>query len=161
LDVGEIESGIAEIEVGRKVVNGDVTEPIYKEVGSYKPVPGQIMEPTYHNVKSSADDIVRVRHHTSLNGLKGIKNSNSIHASRIGPYGVDVEVSPFLNPTNANLGQFGRGSFIEFSVPKSQLISPLGYMGETGNAGRIVTGGKPLDLSGTSPKFVRWNWLGL
>ena len=58
------------------------------------------------------------------------------------------------------MGQAGKGSFIEFSIPRSQLTTPPGFMGGTGNAGRIVTGGTPLDLSGASPRFVRWNWLG-
>lgn len=106
------------------------------------------------------DDLVRVRHHTSSSGLKGIKNSGSINASRGKPYGVDVEVTPFLKPTNVNLGQAGRGSYIEFSIPRSQLTTPPGFMGGTGNAGRIVTDGAPLNLSGSAPRFVRWNWLG-
>jgi len=104
-------------------------------------------------------DLIRVRHHTSSTGLKGIKNSGSINASRGLPYGVDVEVSPFVK--NAKLGQAGTGSYIEFSVPKSLVGPPApGYMGGTGTAGRIVTQGLPFNLTGTSPKFVRWNWLG-
>lgn len=59
------------------------------------------------------------------------------------------------------LGQFSRGSYVEFSLPIGPLPLPPGYMGGTGNAGRIVTGGAPLTLSGTAPKYVRWGWLGL
>lgn len=104
-------------------------------------------------------DLIKVRHHTSSMGLKGIKNSGSINASRGLPYGVDVEVAPFVK--NAKLGQAGTGSYIEFSVPKSLVGPPApGYMGGTGTAGRIVTEGVPFNLTGTSPKFVRWNWLG-
>ncbi len=104
--------------------------------------------------------MVRVRHHTSNSGLKGIKNSGLIKASRSEPFGVDVEVSPFLKPTKVDLGQAGSGSYIEFSVQRSQLITPPGFLGGAGNAGRIVTGGTPLNISGSAPRFVRWNWLG-
>ncbi|WP_336690904.1 MULTISPECIES: hypothetical protein [unclassified Chryseobacterium] len=108
-----------------------------------------------------AEDFIRVRHHTSLKGLKGIKRSGSIDAARGLPYGVDVEVSPFLKATKVDLGQSGTGSYIEFSIPKSQVGPPApGYMGGIGNAGRIVTGGPPLNISNLAPKFVRWNWLG-
>jgi hypothetical protein len=106
------------------------------------------------------DDLVRVRHHTSASGLKGIKSSGSINAARTRPYGVDVEVSPFLDPSNVKLGQAGKGSFVEFSVSRSQLSPIPGYMGGVGNAGRIVTGGTPLNISRSAPRFVRWNWLG-
>ena len=107
------------------------------------------------------DDLVSVRHHTSKAGLRGIKNSGSINASRGRPYGVDVEVAPFLKPTNVNLGQAGRGSFVEFAVPRSQISPIPGFMGGTGNAGRIVTGGAPLNISNSGARFVKWNWLGL
>ena len=107
------------------------------------------------------DNLVRVRHHTSRYGLKGIKNSNQITASgRNKPYGVHFEVEPFMNPTKVNLGQFGRGSYVEFSVPRSTISNIPGYMGGAGNAGYKVTGGAPLNLTGTAPRFVRWNWLG-
>lgn len=102
----------------------------------------------------------RVRHHTSRAALKGIKNSNSIHASRGVPYGVDVEVGPFLNPMKVEVGQFVKGAYVEFSVPKGTLPHPPGYMGGAGNVGRIITGGAPFDLTGTAPKFVRWPLLG-
>jgi hypothetical protein len=107
------------------------------------------------------EELVKVRHHTSLSGLKGIKNSSSINASRGIPYGVDVEVGPFVKATKAKFGQAGTGSYIEFSVPKSLVGPPApGYMGGPGTAGRIVTNGAPFELTGTAPKFVRWNWLG-
>ncbi|RVU89884.1 hypothetical protein EH230_14075 [Flavobacterium columnare] len=109
--------------------------------------------------ETPVNDFVRVRHHTSSMGLKGIKNSGFINASRTMPYGVDVEFAPFLKPTNVNLGQAGRGSFIEFSISRSQMITPPpGYMGGVGNAGRIVTEGTPLNIQNANPSFVRWNW---
>ena len=107
------------------------------------------------------DDWVQVRHHTSGVGLKGIRTSGSIFASRGKPYGVDVEIAPFYNPSKVNLGQFGKGSFVEFSVPRANLSPiPGGFMGGTGNAGRIITGGAPLNITKLSPRYVRWNWLG-
>ncbi len=116
-------------------------------------------------VGSVVEDLVTVRHHTSSQGLKGIKNTNSINASRGEPYGVDVEVAPFLSPSKVNMGQVaggakGGGGYVEFSVPKSQVGPIPGYMGGTGNPGRIVTGGAPLDLKGTKPVFNKnwWKW---
>ncbi|TJZ53578.1 RHS repeat-associated core domain-containing protein [Sphingobacterium olei] len=112
----------------------------------------------------AVEDLVRVRHHSTNSGVKGIEKSNSINASRGEPYGVDVEVAPFLPPSKVNMGQVGGGvkggGFVEFSVPKSAVGPIPGYMGGTGNAGRIVTGGSPLNLNGTKPTFNRnwWNW---
>ena len=62
-----------------------------------------------------------------------------------------------VGATKVNLGQNGRGSFIEFSVPKSQLVLPSFSIG-TGNHGIINNGGAGYNLSGTNPRFVRFNW---
>lgn len=81
---------------------------------------------------------------------------------RVGrPYDVDVKVAPFLKPNDVNLGQAGRGSFVEFSILRSQFTTPPDFKGGMGNAGHIVTGRPPLSLSGSALKYVRWNWLGL
>ncbi|PSK86883.1 RHS repeat protein, partial [Taibaiella chishuiensis] len=104
------------------------------------------------------ESMVRVRHHTSAAGLKGIKSSMSINASRGKPYGVDVEVAPFVKPSEANMGQAGKGAYTEFSVQKSQLSPIKGYMGGNGNAARIVTEGAPLKINNADPKFIKWDW---
>jgi len=121
--------------------------------------------PEFKTIMDQGDDLVQVRHHTTTDGLSGIKSSRFINASRGEPFGVDVEVSPFLKPSTVNMGQLGGGAkggggFIEFTVSRSQLITPPTYLGGTGNAGRIVTGGAPFNLSGTNPTFVRnwWPW---
>lgn len=106
----------------------------------------------------AAEDLVQVRHHTSKEGLAGIKKSGSINASRGEPYGVDVEVAPFLKATEVHMGQFGKSSFIEFTFPKDLLSTPPTYMGGAGNAARIVTEGAPLNLNGTEPVYYKWNW---
>ena len=108
---------------------------------------------------SSASDLIRVRHHTSRSGLKGIKQRGEIIASRGRPYGVDVEIAPFLKPSRVNLGQAGRGAYIEFSIPRGELYQIPGFLGGQGNAARIITEGLPLNISGLSPRFVRWYWL--
>ncbi|MDQ1165676.1 RHS repeat-associated core domain-containing protein [Flavobacterium sp. SORGH_AS_0622] len=125
--------------------------------------------PEFNKISSQADDImdsmVQVRHHTDIKGLNGIKNSGFIRPARYEPFGVDVEVAPFLKPSQVNLGQWGGGikgggGYIEFSVPRSQLTTPPTYMGGTGNVGRVLTGGDastPFSLSGTNPIFVK-NW---
>lgn len=116
---------------------------------------------TYKGEYTKTIEMVQVRHHTSPTALKAIKRSGLINASRGEPYGVDVEVPPFLRATEVQLGQAAKGSYIEFSVPKSQVGPPVYKgIGGKGNAGRIVTGGAPLKISGSAPKFVRWNWLG-
>lgn len=106
----------------------------------------------------AAEAMVRVRHHTSSEGLKGIKKSGEINASRGKPYGVDVEVEPFLPPSQVQMGQAGKGSFVEFSVPSNQISPIPGYLGGVGNPGRIVTGGTPLNIQNASPDFVGWKW---
>lgn len=109
-------------------------------------------------VEEVGESTVRVRHHTSASGLKGIKSSMSINASRGKPYGVDVEVAPFLNPKKVEVGQNASGSYVEFSVQNKQLSPIPGYMGGTGNAARIVTEGEALKVNNADPKFVKWDW---
>ncbi|WP_156167481.1 MULTISPECIES: hypothetical protein [Sphingobacterium] len=48
--------------------------------------------------------------------------------------------------------EIGRWSVEDGPIP--------GCMGGTGNPGRIVTGGAPLDLKGTNPVFNKnwWKW---
>lgn len=104
------------------------------------------------------DDLIRVRHHTSSAGLSGIKNSGYINASRGVPYGVDVEIAPFVKPSLVDMGQAGRGAFVEFSIQRSQLAPIPGYMGGVGSSGRIVTGGSPLYIQNANSRFIRWNW---
>jgi RHS repeat-associated protein len=101
-------------------------------------------------------NLARVRHHTSPSGLSGIRSSGSINASRGVPLGVDVEVAPFLAPSKVNLGQAGRGAYVEFSIHSSQII-PKPNIG-IGNAGRIATGGSPLNIQNANPSFVRSWW---
>lgn len=46
------------------------------------------------------DELVKVRYHTSPQALKQIEASKLINPSRGQPYGIDVEVAPFVNPSN-------------------------------------------------------------
>jgi hypothetical protein len=103
--------------------------------------------------------LVAVRHHTSAEGLSAIKESGTINASRGEPFGVDVEIQPFMKPSEVKLGQAGTGAYVEFSVPASDVGPPAdGFLGGTGNAGRIATGGAPLNIQNAIPKFVIWKW---
>ncbi len=114
---------------------------------------------TANTTEKAASDLVRVRHHTGADQLKGIKNSGTITAARGKPYGVDVEVAPFVKPAQANMGQANKGAYVEFDASPSQLLTPPpGYMGGTGNAARIVTEGKPLPIQNANPQFVKWKW---
>ena len=109
-------------------------------------------------VQEGFQDFIRVRHHTSKDGIKGIKKSGSINASRGKPHGVDVELYPFKRPSLVNMGQSGKGSYVEFFVHKSRISPIPGYMGGFGNPGRIVTGGSPLIIRNLNPKFVNTWW---
>lgn len=100
---------------------------------------------------------IRVRHHTDIQGLAGIKKTGQINISRGKPYGVDVEVALFKNPSEVNLGQKGKGAYIEFSHPEHNIITPPGYLGGNGNAGRIPTN-TPINIRNSNPTFKYWQW---
>ncbi|MFC4634087.1 RHS repeat-associated core domain-containing protein [Dokdonia ponticola] len=142
-----------------KTPNTNTIEPvkINKPQATYEVVKGIDGRDTFQ----LADELVAVRHHTGRDALKIIDKSKLINPSRGAPYGVDVEVAPFLNPKNVEVGQFARGAYVEFLVPRSQLSNiPGGYLGGTGNAARIITNGAPLDLSSSPFKvhFKIWKW---
>lgn len=115
-------------------------------------------EPTgMGNTASNSKDMTLVRHHTSPESLKAIKESKVLFPSRVSggiDVGVDVEIQPFSS--NPNFGQIGKGSYVEFSIPSSQL-TPLPHV--SGGA-RILTGGNNLNLQDLKPKFVTpwFNW---
>jgi hypothetical protein len=115
---------------------------------------------SWHNPEAN-NELIRVRHHTDFKGLKGIKKTQEIwYSAHNGkPYGVDVEVTPFMKPSQIKLGNWGKGSYIEFSIPKNRLISiPGGYMGGVGNAARIVTNGEYLYIGNLNARYVNWQW---
>ncbi|NIF07855.1 RHS repeat-associated core domain-containing protein [Chryseobacterium sp. Tr-659] len=109
------------------------------------------------------EDFVTVRHHTSTSAVKAIKKSGSINVSSPKPFGVDVEIAPFVSPSKVRLGQaaggYRGGGYIEFTVPKWGVTSNP-YIGGTGNAGRIIVEGRmQLDITTLNPKYVkRWWW---
>ena len=115
-------------------------------------------EPTgMGNTASNNSDLTLVRHHTSPEALKAIKESKTLFPSRVSggiDVGVDVEIQPFS--TNPNFGQMGKGAYVEFSIPSSQL-TPLPHV--SGGA-RILTGGNNLNLQDLKPKYVApwFNW---
>ncbi|WP_336704352.1 RHS repeat-associated core domain-containing protein [Chryseobacterium indologenes] len=55
------------------------------------------------------EDLVTVRHHTSTSAVNAIKKSGYINVSSPKPFGVDVEVSPFISPSKVSLGQAAGG----------------------------------------------------
>ena len=61
-------------------------------------------------------------------------------------------------PTTEGYVSHVSGSYQYVFNYTDHLTTPPGFMGGTGNSGRIVTGGTPFELSGASPRFVRWNW---
>ena len=91
-----------------------------------------------------AEDFVTVRHHTSTSAVKAIKKSGSINVSSPNPFGVDVEVAPFISPSKVRLGQaaggYRGGGYVEFTVPKWGVTSTP-HIGGVGNSGRIIVEG--------------------
>ncbi|MEI3802351.1 MULTISPECIES: FG-GAP-like repeat-containing protein [unclassified Chitinophaga] len=110
---------------------------------------------------SAGDEMVRVRHHTSVQNMKLIKKSGEVFTGRGQPPGVDVELSPFLEPGMVKLGQYKRGAYVEFSVPKSQVIYPHPTsMGGTGNGARVSTPTiAPFVIKNAQPTYYKWNLL--
>ncbi|MCC3214922.1 RHS repeat-associated core domain-containing protein [Chryseobacterium sp. X308] len=109
-----------------------------------------------------AEDFITVRHHTSNSAVNAIKKSGSINVSSPTPFGVDVEVAPFVKPSKVNLGQAAGGNrgggYVEFTVPKSG-ITPTPYIGGVGNSGRIIVEGRmQLDIRTLNPKYVKRWW---
>ncbi|MDG4655239.1 RHS repeat-associated core domain-containing protein, partial [Chryseobacterium arthrosphaerae] len=113
--------------------------------------------------KGLVEDFIKVRHHTSTSAVKAIKKSGSINVSSPRPFGVDVEIEPFIRPSKVSLGQAAGGNlgggYIEFTVPKWG-VTPTPYIGGTGNSGRIIVEGRmQLNISTLNPKYVkRWWW---
>jgi RHS repeat-associated protein len=118
-------------------------------------------------------EIIRVRHHTSPEGLAGIMASCSIWPSRPfnGFIGVHVELPPVGPPETASeeVGAFTKGAFVEFDVfmDIDKLIPTPTYIGPR-NTGIIVTGYPHLDLKEREPYYndlTSWweriiKWLG-
>ncbi|GAB2191041.1 hypothetical protein MAH1_26490 [Sessilibacter sp. MAH1] len=107
------------------------------------------------NVKqeSNVEEVVRVRHHTNKDGIKGIKQDQAINEARGIPIGVDVEVAPFTNPktASAETGAFGSGYFVEFDIPVSSLIRTK--VSESNIKTAKIPTEIPLPIGDKNPKF--------
>jgi hypothetical protein len=111
----------------------------------------------------------RVRHHTSDEGLDGIRAQGAIHVSRGWgtPLGVHVEVEPFGTTMperegrpspKAELGFERGGAFVEFDLPSAFVV--VHYEFPKRHAAIILTN-EPLSLEGLNPTFVqvrRYPW---
>src|SRR5438874_7591633 len=111
----------------------------------------------------------RVRHHTSDEGLDGIRAEGAVHMSRgYGtPLGVHVEVEPFgtTRPEQegqaspkAELGLQRGGAFVEFDLPADLAV--FRYEFPKRHAAIILTNSS-LSLKDLNPTFVRvrrWFW---
>ena len=102
------------------------------------------------------DDIVRVRHYTTTQGLTGIKADNAIIAGRGNPIGVHVEVAPFGDPETAaeDLGTASSTAnrYVEFDAQRSSLVrNNIGSSRDT----RILPSERPVSLEGRNATFGR------
>ncbi|OUS03834.1 hypothetical protein A9Q81_06815 [Gammaproteobacteria bacterium 42_54_T18] len=107
-----------------------------------------------------ASDLIKVRHHTSTNSSRQIKESQSIRVARgddVNPVGVNVEVAPFgsARTASADTGAFETGAYVEFAIPRSSVIPRKGYIGPRNNAIIPTPENKPLSLEGLNPKFKK------
>jgi hypothetical protein len=105
-----------------------------------------------------------VRHHTSDEGLDGIRRDGAIRPSRGWPddaRGVHVEIEPFgtTRPTwrgrrgpKADLGIQVDGAYVEFDVPTMGRLVP--YSCGPRKTALLVTD-RPLHLTDLNPVFVR------
>lgn len=99
---------------------------------------------------NSLQDSARVRHHTSVEAAKRIKESGLINPSRGG--GVHVETMPFgsTKSASAETGAFGKGAYVEFDTPT--IIKPTNVGPR--NTGVIPTN-KPLSIIKANPKYKK------
>ncbi|WP_163408346.1 RHS repeat-associated core domain-containing protein [Flavobacterium ajazii] len=147
-----------EVKPSATVVAGNINNATAEARVEYEKSLKTQAEPTgMGNTSSNSTDMTLVRHHTSPESLRAIKESNTLFPSRVSggiDVGVDVEIQPFS--TNPNFGQAGKGAYVEFSIPSSQL-TPLPHV--SGGA-RILTGGNHLNLQDLKPKYVTpwFNW---
>ncbi|CAM3378803.1 RHS repeat-associated core domain-containing protein [Flavobacterium chungbukense] len=102
-----------------------------------------------------AEDVMRVRHHTSVENLKKIKKAQFIETHHDG--NVHFEFPPFSNPYKSYFGNAGKGAYVEFSVPRSAVSYPEVYKGP-GNYGELFTNHVPYSLKSAKPKFVVLWW---
>ncbi|MEZ2795165.1 RHS repeat domain-containing protein [Proteus terrae] len=102
-------------------------------------------------------DIVKVRHHTSVEGLEGIKRDQSIWPARGEPIGVHVEVAPFSDAHNGGyaVGANGKGSYVEFEVRRDTLVKTF-IWSERNTA--IIASNQPLSLKDKKAVFKKQSW---
>ena len=99
------------------------------------------------------NSLARVRHHTSLEGVRGIKSDGAINPGRGSPVGVHVETAPFgpSKTASAETGAFGKGWFVEFDVPPSSVSPTKVGPRSTG----VIPTNKPLSIKNANPRFRR------
>lgn len=99
---------------------------------------------------------VRVRHHTTPKGLKGIKQDGAINPGRGNPIGVHVEVAPFgpAKTASAETGAFGKGAFVEFDAHVANLVKT--YVGPRNTA--VIPTDKPLAIKDLNTTFNILFW---
>jgi RHS repeat-associated protein len=118
-------------------------------------------DPTKKKPDDSSKDKpkLRVRHFTSPESLKKIRDNCHIKPSRpADDPGVWFSLPPFPSRFAPQVGEHGRGAYVEFDPPPGWI--PKNYPGE-GPWGFVPTRGNPLSLDGLHPKYVGLGPLGL
>jgi len=115
-----------------------------------------------------SSNIVRVRHHTSPEVLSKIEKEGIKSGGRGGPFGVDVEMTPFGSPKTAPSDLMSRsGAYIEFDATLDELIDipGTGTLTHNGRAtaripltqSRQAADNTFLPLNNRNPKYVNWS----
>ena len=118
---------------------------------------------------SPGEKPARARHHTDLEGLRGIRQDRAIKPSRAddppvpGGIGIHLEVEPFgsilpgKNGPKAQTGAAGEGAYVEIDLPDNAI--PYGHIGPRNTV--VIPMDKPLRVEVLNPRFVKvrqwWN----
>jgi hypothetical protein len=110
----------------------------------------------------NTNDPPRARHHTDLEGMRGIQREGAINPGRGEPPGVHVETEPF-GPTTpgrggpkAETGAAKEGAYVEIDLP-GNAIPDAPPKGPRNTA--VIPTADPLPIVGLNPRFVpvrRW-----
>ena len=107
--------------------------------------------------------MARARHHTNVEGLKGIRKEGAIRVSRADPpveFGVHVETEPFgsvmpgIGGPHRETGAVAEGAYVEFDLPDDAVPTNIGPRRTA-----VIPTTVPLAIGSLNPRFVvvkRW-----
>ncbi|BFM42786.1 hypothetical protein CFS9_14270 [Flavobacterium sp. CFS9] len=137
---------------GQGLTTGLVTGAISGAGGAYaNSVKNKVNPFNGNDLRTIDSEMVKVRHHTSVENMNKIRSSNQMTPSRysgFSDYGVDFENTINFNGNQRIFDAKSTGAFIELIVPKS-ILTPSPNP-QSPNHVRIMTGNKNLQIT---PEF--------